>query len=245
MHLDYFDETIFAGEPNEHTFRMICLPCGTFDMGDEYGDLWEDCSPVQKNIQIKPFAMAQYPVTQALWKAVMGNNPSAFQGDNRPVENVSWDDVQEFLKKLNETEAGRKQSAADGMQYRLPSEAQWEYAARAGKNNRLKYAGSHYHKEVGWFWQNSHKETKPVGLKLPNEFGLYDMSGNVWEWCQYTWSDNTAHNLFNKILMLNETTIKIRGGAWLSDKHFTRVANYYKIDNHHPFSDTGFRLSRY
>ncbi|MBR0324280.1 MAG: SUMF1/EgtB/PvdO family nonheme iron enzyme, partial [Bacteroidales bacterium] len=122
------------------------------------------------------FYIGKYEVTQAEWKAVMGTNPSRHKGDNLPVENVTWFDCQEFIRKLNEL---------TGKQFRLPTEAEWEYAARGGKHSYgAKYAGDNDIDNVAWYGDNSNNTTHPVGLKRPNELGLYDMTGNVQEWCQ-------------------------------------------------------------
>lgn len=241
----HFKETI-----NGHTFRMNYIPGGTFDMGDEHGDLWDDCRPVQKGLKIGSFYLGEFPVTQALWKVVMGeqNNPSHFKGDNRPVETVSWDEAKAFLKDLNNTQAARERREMDGLQYRLPSEVQWEYAAREGKNDpKLLYAGGVNLKEVGWYDKNSHQETNPVGLKLPNEWGLYDMSGNIYEWCEDDWVDTLKgmpkDGSPRKIK--DEKKRVVRGGSWYYDVFDSRVAIRFGSYTDARFLNIGFRLARY
>ena len=161
-------------------FEMILIEGGRFMMGGQDVDVDADEKPVHE-VVLEPFFIGKYPVTQAVWKHVLGPeaNRSEFQGDTRPVEMVSWLEVQEFLIKLRR-KAGRH--------YRLLSEAEWEYAARGGqKSEGYLYAGSNKLKDVGWYGENSYGETKPVGLKYPNELGLYDMSGNVYEWVEDQW----------------------------------------------------------
>ena len=186
---------------NGHQFLMMPVEAGTFLMGSPDDDAeaysWEK---PRHSVQISAFHLGRFPVTQALWRAVvqaenpndsgpsLDPEPSFFTGDQRPVEQVSWDDVQVFLRKLNDlTKASRPKEHA----YRLPTDAEWEYAARGGnKSQGYKYAGSNKLQEVGWFSDNSHSETKPVGLNDPNELGIYDMTGNLWEWCEDVWHDN-------------------------------------------------------
>lgn len=147
-------------------------------------------------VRLSDYWLCEVPVTQAVWEYVMSSNPSRFQGSNRPIERVSWLDIAEeknpnsFLSKLNRGTEGER---PEGTEYRLPTEAQWEYAARGGKywsKYPFDFSGSEKLNEVGWYRENSHDETKPVGLKTPNLLGLYDMSGNVWEWCEDSYSSN-------------------------------------------------------
>ncbi len=151
--------------------EFVLIPAGKFQMGSTTGE--SDEKPVHWVRISQPFYLGKYEVTQAQWKTVMGSdNPSFFKGDNLPVDTVSWDDCQVFIRKLN--------ARRDGYTYRLPSEAEWEYACRAGTTGD--YAG-----KLGaraWYYGNSGNQTHPVGWKSPNRWGLYDMHGNVWEWCQ-------------------------------------------------------------
>ena len=180
--------------------------------------------------------MGKYEVTQAQWKAVMGSNPSRFKGDNLPVENVSWDDVQAFIRKLNQL---------TGKRYRLPTEAEWEYAARGGNKSRgYKYAGGNNIDEVAWYDGNSGERTHPVGKKRPNELGLYDMSGNVWEWCS-DWYDedyygNSPQN--NPQGPASGSSRVFRGGSWLNYAILCRSASRYYSTPDSRYGLIGFRL---
>jgi len=227
---------------------LVFVQGGAFLMGtlkddpDNYGDE----HPVHK-VTVPSFYLAKYPVTQALWRAVMGEDPPelAFKGSgNRPVERVSWDDAQAFIKILNER---------TGERYRLPSEAELEYAARGGiykqgdASSMTKYAGSNKLKEVGWYDENSHDETKPVGLKFPNELGLYDMSGNVWEWCEDVWHKNYkgAPEDGSAWLKGGQENIRVvRGGSWDDNAVLCRVALRGRYYSDLRGSIIGFRLAR-
>jgi sulfatase modifying factor 1 len=172
-------------------------------------------------------------------------SPSYFQGDELPVEQVSWDDAKAFIQKLNELTSNTRPK---GYLYRLPTEAEWEYAARGGKyhDEGYQYAGSDRLKDVGWFEGNNDVETKPVGLKHPNQLGLYDMSGNVWEWCEDDWHDN--YNNAPKdgsawIYTPDQGSLRVaRGGSWLNTARYCRAAyrNSGAPGSHPRF---GFRLA--
>ncbi len=209
-------------------------------MGSEAREAFIREKPIHE-VSLASFWMGQYPVTQRLWEAVMGTNPSFFKGWDRPVEQVSWEDCQEFLKKLNEQ---------TGKIYRLPTEAEWEYAARGGqKSQGFTYSGSNKLKEVGWYSRNSHGETKVVGQKIPNELGIYDMSGNVWEWCEDWFSDKYYQEFVDGGLVENPkgpengSSRVFRGGGWGNTPQSCRVACRSNWPPGYRRNYLGFRLA--
>ena len=157
-------------------------------------------------VSLSSFYIGKYEVTQALWKAVMGSNPSNWKGDNLPVENVSWNDCQTFLRKLN---------AMTGKNFRLPTEAEWEFAARGGNRSRgYQYSGSNVLSYVAWYDDNSGSKTHNVGTKAPNELGIYDMSGNVREWCQ-DWKGSYSSSAQTNPKGPSSGSFRVlRGGSW-------------------------------
>ena len=176
---------------NGVSFEMVRVAGGTFRMGataeqgtDAY--VWEKSV---HSVTLSGYYIGKTEVTQALWQAVMGSNPSGFKGADLPVERVSWDDCQEFIQKLN---------SLTGRNFRLPTEAEWEFACRGGNNSRgYKYSGSNDPDAVAWYRDNSGGQTHPVATKAPNELGIYDMSGNVLEWCSDWYADYTAYSQTN------------------------------------------------
>ena len=217
--------------------EMVFVEGGSFRMGctKEQG---KDCHNYEKpehQVTLSSFYMGKYPVTQGEWKAVMGHNPAYFsKGDNYPVENVSWDDVQEFIRKLN---------MQTGKNYRLPTEAEWEYAARGGKKNLgYKFSGSNNVNNVAWHEGNSNESTHPVGAKQPNELGIYDMCGNVWEWCS-DWSGP-----YSALAQTNPTGPGsgsyhiLRGGSWRAPIADCRVSYRYDVTPGDHYYSLGFRI---
>ena len=186
---------------------MVKVDGGTFTMGADAGDSEanDDEKPAHQ-VTLSSFYICKYEVTQALWQEVMGSNPSKFKGDNLPVEQVSWNDCQDFISKLN---------ALTGQHYRLSTEAEWEFAARGGNSSRgYKYSGSNTLSDVAWYDDNSGNKTHPVGSKSPNELGLYDMSGNVWEWCSDWYGDYNSSAQTNPAGSSSGTLRVYRGGSW-------------------------------
>ena len=195
---------------------MVKVEAGTFMMGAtsemENPYSWE--KPVHQVTLPHDYYMGKYEVTQALWKTVMGSNPSYFKGDDLPVEEVSWEDCQEFISKLNSM-IGRK--------FRLPTEAEWEYAARGGKKSRgYQYGGSSNISDVAWYDGNSGSKTRPVGTKQANELGIYDMSGNVYEWCQDWKGSYVNSSQTNPTGAVSGSYRVYRGGSWYYDARYCR-----------------------
>nr|NQU90486.1 formylglycine-generating enzyme family protein [Bacteroidota bacterium] len=213
--------------------EMVFVKGGTFTMGctSEQSDCGDEEKPVHQ-VTVSDFYIGKYEVTQKQWREVMGasaalSNPSYFKNcDDCPVEQVSWNDVQEFIKKLNQL---------TGKNYRLPTEAEWEYAARGGVSaSSTTNAGSNNLAEVGWYGDNSGSKTHPVGQKKSNELGIYDMSGNVWEWCSDWNGSYSSSSQTNPKGPSTGSLRVIRGGSWYVSARYCRVALRY-------FSTPGFR----
>ena len=205
------NNVIFIPVKNDITIDMIKVEAGTFMMGatSEMQNPWDDEKPVREVILTNDYYIGKYEVTQSLWQAVMGTNPSYFKGDNLPVEQVSWDNCLEFISKLN---------SLTGRKFRLPTEAEWEYAARGGRKSRgYQYSGSFNISDVAWYNGNSGNKIHPVGMKQANELGVYDMSGNVCEWCQ-DWYGSYVSSSQTNPLGANSGSFRVcRGGSWYFD----------------------------
>ena len=210
-------------------YRLVYVQGGVYTMGNgEVG---------KKRVTVKGFYVGETEVTQALWKEVMGNNPSHFKGDDLPVESVSWDDCQEFIQKLN---------AKTGKKFRLPTEAEWEYAARGGIQSKdYEYAGGGNIDEVAWYYENcgsidqrEGSRTHPVKSKKANELGLYDMSGNVWEWC----SDSFKYKEKTSNIDAGSDSKVVKGGSWFNTEHSCKVSFHYNFDPNSHNITHGFRL---
>lgn len=222
---------------NGVTFKMIKVDGGTFTMGATAEILrpYQQEKPTHK-VALSTYYIGETEVTQALWQAVMGNNPSKFKGDDLPVENVSWNDCQKFILKLNELTNRR---------FRLPTEAEWEFAARGGNRSRhTQYSGSKNMNDVAWHGYNSGGITHPVKSKKANELGLYDMSGNVWELCQDWFGEYSRTFQKNPTGPDSGTERVIRGGGWRQtfggcNSYSYRVSSKPDVGR----DDEGFRLA--
>ena len=198
--------------------NMVYVEGGTFVMGatSEQGSEADNDEKPTHSVTLSSYYIGKYEVTQAEWRAVMGSNPSCFKGDNLPVENISWNDCQEFIRKLN---------SLTGKKFRLPTEAEWEFAARGGNNSSgYKYSGSGNIGSVAWYTENSNGKTHPVGQKSPNELGLYDMSGNVYEWCQDCYGSYPSYAQTNPTGPNSGSYRVLRGGGWSSYAWLCRVS---------------------
>ena len=218
---------IFPGMPES---TMVQVEGGSFLLDDRI-----DC-------EVSSFYLGQFQVTQALWEQVMGNNPSEFKGGRLPVESISWKDCQKFLENLNH------QLGLTGKElYRLPTEAEWEYAARGGKYaRRTEFAGSGDLKEVGWFgyYDNAHNWTETSGLRIPNELGLYDMSGNVREWCWDRYGRYSDTSLKDPQGPDSGHSRVLRGGSWRYKASYCRVSYLSGSDPSRRNGNVGLRLAR-
>ncbi len=219
------------------SFEMVKVEAGTFVMGcsSEQG---EDCdsdeSPYQKVIISKDFYIGKYEVTQELWETIMGKNPSKFIDSDNPVEMVTWKECVTFCSEL---------SRITGKYFRLPTEAEWEYAARGGqKATSSKYAGSSFYDNVAWCSDNSKSKTHSVGQKSPNELYIYDMSGNVWEWC-YDWYGGYSGEIQTDPIGPNFGQYRIiRGGSWYENGTSCRVSNRKTFNPAIGYYDIGLRI---
>jgi formylglycine-generating enzyme required for sulfatase activity len=217
-----------AGEP-----EMVSVRGGTFTMGSSSG---ENNEKPQHQVTLRSYNIGKYEVTQAQWMAVMGDNPSKFKGcDNCPVENVSWDDIQKFIGRLNEL---------TGKKYRLPTEAEWEFAAREGvKKQKYEYSGSKSIDNVAWYSDNSDGKSHPVGTKAPNKLGIYDMSGNVWEWCNDRYGNYTSLQQTNPQGPSSGSDRVLRGGGWYFSASLCRVTYRDHYSQGYRDDIIGFRLA--
>ena len=222
---------------NGVSFEMVYVEGGTFDMGATYeqgSDAWDNEYP-EHSVTLSGYYIGRCEVTQELWKAVMGSNPSRFKGAQNPVESVSWDDCQDFIKKLNRL---------TGMTFRLPTEAEWEYAARGGnKSLHYKYSGSDNIDDVAWYYNNSGSSTHAVGTRTANELGIYDMSGNVWEWCSDRYGKKySAGAQTNPQGPSSGSRRVLRGGSWDCHAGYCRVSNRLNGDPGYGGRGNGLRL---
>ncbi|RKZ75279.1 MAG: hypothetical protein DRR19_29420 [Candidatus Parabeggiatoa sp. nov. 1] len=226
--------------------EMVYIPRGTFMMGSPENEKgrFKDEGP-QHRVTVQPFYISKYPITQAQWQAVMGNNPSRFEGENKPVERVSWNDSIDFCQKLSEL---------TNKTYRLPSEAEWEYACRAGTTTPF-YFGQTISSDLAnydnskWTYADGpegiyRERTTNVDEFPPNLFSLYDMHGNVWEWCADSYHDNYQNAPNDGSIWENNRTDDrvLRGGSWANDPNLCRAANRNKRDVDHKYNSLGFRV---
>ena len=221
---------------NGVSFDMIKVEGGTFTMGatsEQGNDAYNSEKPAHL-VTVSDYYIGETEVTQALWQAVMGSNPSPFKGISNPVEHVSWNDCQEFIRKLN---------TLTGRTFRLPTEAEWEFAARGGnKSKGYKYAGSNSIDNVAWYTSNSSFRTSPVKTKSPNELSLYDMSGNVYEWCQ-DWYGSYSRNAQTNPKGPSDGSYRVlRGGHFISIERYCRVSDRFICSPDDGNSYYGLRL---
>ncbi len=213
--------------------EFVPVPGGCYQMGTEKGEKHE--RPVHK-VCLTDFEIGKFEVTQAQWKALMGGNPSNFVacGDNCPVDQVSWNDAQAFIQKLN-TSTGRR--------HRLPSEAEWEYACRSG-GKQDQYPSNEVDK-IAWGQENSNQTTHGVGLKMPNDFGIHDMNGNVWEWVQDAFTTPYTTDAVQNNPVINQGEHRVlRGGSWNGKANYVRCSIRNRTPTDRRYFTIGFRIVR-
>ncbi len=216
---------------NSIGMKFVRIKPGSFMMGSVQGDAEE--MPAHKVTITKPFYMGVHEVTQKQWQDIMGDNPSEFKNPDKPVENVSWNDVQIFIKKLSKKEK---------IHYRLPTEAEWEYACRAGTDTDY-YWGDDFSGDHAWDDSNTSGETQATGQKKPNAWGLYDMSGNVWEWCEDFYGQYSPRPATDPLRLSGSGRV-IRGGGWSHSANSCRSRSRFHFSSGVSFYSLGFRLVR-
>ena len=232
------NDLVFTCDGTEYRYKMVYVSGGTYTMGctSEQGS---DCNSDEKpahNVTVSSFYMGQTEVTQALWKAVMGSNLSYWKGNTLPVVDVSYNDVKEFIGKLNNL---------TGVTFRMPTEAEWEYAARGGNSSRgYKYSGGNDIGSVAWYYDNSGSKTHPVAQKQANELGLYDMAGNVLEWCNDWYGSYSSDSQNNPKGPSSGSRRVLRGGGWIDDARDCRVSYRDDCGPSGRNGSLGFRLAR-
>lgn len=223
---------------NSIGMALVAIEPGRFEMGDAESGVTSE-SPVRQ-VKVAPFYMGKYEVTQAEWVAVMGGNPSQYKDPRKPVDQVTWTEIQEFIQRLNQKEQTDK--------YRLPTEAEWEYAARAGSDGPYGFEGGDERlSEYAWFGHGGNVGTRPVGKRKPNAWGLFDMYGNVWEWVEDCWHDDYQGAPADSTAWLKDGDCGVRvlrGGGWNSESFYVRS----QVRGSYPFDlndvSNGFRLAK-
>lgn len=217
--------------------NMVYVEGGTFMMGatSEQGSDADSSEKPVHCVTVSSFSIGRYEVTQEEWEAVMGSNPSNFKGARLPVEQVSWDDCQEFIRRLRNL---------TNRHFRLPTEAEWEFAARGGNRSRgYKYSGGNDIGSVAWYDGNSRNKTHQVGGKLANELGLYDMTGNVWEWCADWYGSYGSEDQSNPVGPSTGSHLVLHGGGWYGIAPGCRVSRRFEYATVHKFYFLGLRLA--
>jgi formylglycine-generating enzyme required for sulfatase activity len=245
---------------NSIGMKLVLIPKGTFQMGSPPRENGSDHNERQHEVTLtRDYYLGAFEVTQSQYEKVLGKNPSYFQGDqvaerhpqtgrvikevdssNHPVEQVSWEDAVEFCKKLSDL----PQEKATGRVYRLPTEAEWEYACRAGSKSAYSFGNEQDSLAAyAWFSENGDRKTHPVGQKKPNAWGLYDMHGNVWEWCS-DWYGEYPKGAVSDPVGPREGSYRVfRGGSWLYVAAFCRSAYRYRFDPSYRSLGYGFRVA--